>query len=64
MVIALLVNEVQRAHGVGGCEKMVMDFFKISSSWASRLLAKCSARTSVASAGSAGKGSWAAFYQA
>ena len=61
---ALLVNEVQRTHGVGGCEKMVMAFFKISSSRASRLLTVRSARTSAALARSAGKDGWAAFYQA
>ena len=61
---SLLVKELQRIHGVGGCEKMAMAFFKISSSCASRLLAARSARTPAASAGSAGKGNWTAFCQA
>ena len=56
----LLVNELQLAHGVGECEKMAMAFFKMSSSYASRLLAARSARTSAASAGSVGKGCCAA----
>ena len=60
----LLVNEMHRTHGVGGCEKMAMAFFKMSSSCASRLLAARRVRTSAASAGSAGKGCWAAFCQA
>ena len=60
----LLVHEGQRVHGVRGCEKMAMAFFNMSNSCASRLLAARSARTSAASAGSAGKGYWAAFYQA
>ena len=60
----LLVNEMQRTHGVGDCEKMAMAFFKISSSCASRVLAERCARTSAASAGSVSKGGWAAFYQA
>ena len=60
----LLVNELQRTHGVGGCEKMAMAFFKMSSSCAYRLLTVRRARTSVVSPGSVGKGGWAAFCQA
>ena len=56
VVNALLVNEGQQAHGVGGCEKMAMPLFKISSSYISRLMAVRRARTSAASAGSAGLG--------
>ena len=60
----LLINEWRRTHWAGKCEKMAMAFFNISSSYGSRLLAVRSARTSAASAGSAGKGAWAAFCQA
>jgi len=63
-VKTLLVNKLQLAHGVGLVEKMAMAFFKISSSCANRLLAARRARTSAASAGSAGKGCWAAFCHA
>ena len=61
---ALLVNKLQRTHGVGGCEKRTMAFFKMSGSCANRLLAARNARTSAASVGSAGTGGCAAFCQA
>ena len=63
-VDTLLLNEVQLVRGIGGCEKMAMIFFKMSSSCASRLLAARRAHTSAASAGSMGKGCWAAFCRA
>jgi len=56
VVKALLVNEVQLIHDVGGCEKMVMAFFKISNSWAYRRTCARKARTSAASVGSVGNG--------
>ena len=61
MIGPWLVNEWQCAHGVEGCEKMGMAFFKMSSSCASRLLAVRSARISAALTELAGKGYWAAF---
>ena len=61
IVNPLLVNKMRRAHGVGGCEKMAMAFFRMSSSCASRLLAVRRVRTS---AGSVGKGCCAACYHA
>jgi len=64
VVNPLLVNELQRAHRVGGCAKMAMAFFKMSSSCAYRLLTVRRARTSVVSPKSVGKGGWAAYCQA
>ena len=66
----LLVNEMQRTHGFGVCEitrlkrLLAMAFFNMSSSCTNRLLTARRVRISAASAGSAGKGGWAAFYQA
>ena len=64
VVNPLLINELQQAFRVEGCAKMAMAFFKMSSSCVPRLLAVRRTRTSVVSAGSVGKGSWAAYCQA
>ena len=61
IINALLINEMRRAHGIGRCEKLVVAFFKMSSSNAKRLFAARKVRTP---AGSAGKGCWAAFCHA
>ena len=57
----LLINKMQRIHGIGRCEKLVVAFFKMSGSCAERLFAARKVRTP---AGSAGKGCWATFYHA
>ena len=63
IVSTLLINKWQHAHEAGGMGEDGDVFFKMSSSCANRLFAAL-ARTSAASAGSAGKGGWASFCQA